>query len=139
RPPPPPRPPPPRPPPTSFDNEVVHRTVERELITAFLSALRSGCDSLVPPPAQRVAKRQHQFNKARDYLTEHLREPIYLDDLSRALGLCPRAVESLFHDLYGVSPLKLLRHQRLHNARRALQHATPETGLVKRIALELGF
>jgi len=124
---------------TSFDSEVVRRTVERELTGAFVAALHSGCDSLVPPPAHRMAKRQHQFRKARDYLTEHLREPVYLDDLSRALGLCHRAVESLFHDFYGVSPLKLLRHQRLHGAHRALQQAKPETGLVKRIALEWGF
>jgi len=124
---------------TSFDSEVVRRTVERELTGAFVAALHSGCDSLVPPPTHRVANRQHQLRKARDYLTEHLREPVYLDDLSRALGLCHRAVESLFHDFYRVSPLKLLRHQRLHGARRALQHATPETGLVKRIALEWGF
>lgn len=112
---------------------------ERELLDAFLAALRRGCDDLLPTPAPRVAARHRRLRQAREFLADHAHEPIHLDDLCTALGLSHRGVENLFQDLLGVNPMAYLRHQRLHGVHRALQQTLPTPGAVKHAALEWGF
>ncbi len=125
--------------PESFAAASIRRQVERELLAAFLAALRSGCADLAPPPTNRVGGRLRRLRQAREFLAAHTHEPIYLDDLCTALGLTRRGVEKLFHDLLGLSPIAYLRHRRLHGARRALLQAMPASGAVKHAAIEWGF
>ena len=118
---------------------LVRHNLERELLEAFLAALRSGCNDLVPPAAPRLAARHRRLREARDFLAAHTHKPIYLDDLCTALGLSHRGVQNLFQDLLGLNPITYLNHQRLHGARRSLLHAPPGPGTVKRAAYDWGF
>jgi AraC-like DNA-binding protein len=113
--------------------------LERELLEAFLAALRSGCRDLVPTPPPRFAARHSRLRQAREFLAAHAHAPVYLDDLCSSLGLSHRGVENLFHDLLGVNPITYLNQHRLHGVRRTLLHATLAPGTVKRAALEWGF
>jgi AraC family ethanolamine operon transcriptional activator len=113
--------------------------IERAVQAAFFAALRSGCEHLVPPPPLRVVGRHRRFRQARDHLAAHLHDPVYLSDLCRATGLCPRALENLFQDFLGLSPMAYLRHLRLHQARRALLRSAPASGVVKQTAPAWGF
>lgn len=115
------------------------RQAGRELLAAFLAALRGGCADLVGPAAARTVARHRRLRQAREYLTEHLHEPVYLGDLCTELGLTHRAVENLFHDFLGLSPNTYLRHQRLHGVRRMLSSTVSSPGVVKHAALEWGF
>ena len=117
----------------------IRRQIERQLIAAFLAALRSGCAHLVSAPKRRVGRRLRCLRQAREFLATHAHEPVYLDDLCTTLGLSGRAVENLFRDFLGLSPTAYLRHQRLHGVRRALLEAAPAPGAVKRAALDWGF
>jgi len=123
---------------SSFSSRAALQLIERELLDVFLTALRDGCDDLVPPPPPRTGGRLRRMRQAREFITAHLHRPIYLDDLCAELGLTPRAVENLFRDLLGVSPITYLRHRRLHGARHALQRSSPRPGAVKQVALEWG-
>jgi AraC-like DNA-binding protein len=118
---------------------AARRHLEIELLEAFLTALRSGCASLVPGPGPRVAGRMGRLRQARDYLAEHLQEPIVLADLCRELNMSRRGVELMFQDSLGIGPNAFLRHQRLHGARRSLKTAPRSVGLVKQTALAWGF
>lgn len=110
-----------------------------DLLEVFFSALRNGCESLIPPPGLRIAGKLRRLKQGRDFLTEHLHQPLSLDALCGELGMSRRGVEQLFYDSMGIGPNAFLRHQRLHSARRALQ-ATPRTaGAVKQTALAWGF
>ena len=80
-----------------------------------------------------------RMQQARDFIADHLHQPLCLDDLCTALHFSRRGVENLFHDLLGVNPLTYLRHQRLHGVRRALMAAEPASGVVKEKALDWGF
>ena len=119
--------------------KAVRDHLEKELLDVFLAALRDGCDSLVRNPGQRVEGRLRRLRQARDYASDHLREPIHLADLCSVLGLSRRGVEMLFRDSLGIGPSAFLRHQRLHEVRRALRAASPMHGAVKETALEWGF
>lgn len=123
----------------SLAGEAARKHLELMLLDAFLLALRGGCGSVVKMPGQRVEGRLRRLRQARDYVAEHLREPIHLEDLCAALGLSRRGVEVMFQDSLGIGPTAFLRHQRLHGVHRALQAAPPVPGAVKESALEWGF
>ena len=125
--------------PEIFTDPLLRNQVERELLSAFIAALRSGCANLGRPPTNRLGSRFRRLRQAREFLAEHSHRPIYLDDLCVALGLNSRAVENLFKDLLGLSPMTYLRHHRLHGARRSLLQAVAVSGSVKRAALDWGF
>ncbi len=123
----------------SLVGEVVRKNLEIRLLDAFLMALRNGCESVVKRPGKRVEGRLRRLRLARDYVTEHLHEPIQLTDLCGELGLSRRGVEVLFRDSLGIGPVAFLRHERLHGVRRALRSAPTVPGAVKESALKWGF
>jgi AraC family ethanolamine operon transcriptional activator len=117
----------------------VRKPLEDALLDAFLTALRSGCSSLAPDPGRRVEGRIRRLRQARDYMADHLHQPIHLEDLCSVLGMSRRGVEVLFQDSLGIGPSAFLRHQRLHGVRRALLATTASHGVVKETALQWGF
>ena len=120
-------------------NEVARRHLESELLDAFLTAMRGGCGMLAPSPGKRIEGRMKRLRKAREYLADHLHEPVSVADLCKELELSRRGVEVLFHDSIGIGPAAFIRHLRLHGARRALGGAEPLAGVVKQTALDWGF
>ena len=118
---------------------MVRKPLENALLDAFLTALRSGCGSMVPDPRKRIEGRLRRLRQARDYMADNLHQPILLEDLCSVLGMSRRGVEVLFRDSLRIGPSAFLRHQRLHGVRRALMSATPSHGVVKETALSWGF
>lgn len=123
----------------SIAGGTLHDQLEIDLLDAFLMALRGGCESMVPPAGPRIAKRMKRLKQARNFIAEHLHEPLPLASLCNELGMSRRGVEILFQDSLGIGPNAFLRHQRLHGARRALQAAPRAAGAVKNTALAWGF
>jgi AraC-like DNA-binding protein len=122
-----------------LSGELARRHLERDLLDAFLAALRSGCQHLIPAPVSRVAGRLRRLRQARDYMAAHVAEPISLDDICAAVRLSHRGMENLFQDHFGLGPIAYLRRHRLQIARRALLKAAHAPGVVKQVALESGF
>jgi AraC-like DNA-binding protein len=118
---------------------AARKHLERMLLDAFLTALRSGCGALMAAPGPRFEGRLRRMRQARDYVSDHIHEPIQLADLCAELGLSRRGVEVMFQDSLGIGPNAFLRHQRLHGVRRALQAASSSPGTIKETALEWGF
>lgn len=110
-----------------------------DLIEAFLGALRSGCDDLIPPLKWRMSERHRRLAEARAFISRHCGDALVMEELSREVGLSPRGVENLFRDLLGISPNVYLRHRRLHQAHKALRTGESLPGAVKRCALDHGF
>jgi AraC-like DNA-binding protein len=120
-------------------DDMVRKPLEDVLLDSFLTALRSGCDSLVPDPRKRIEGRVRRLRQARDYMADNLHQPILLEDLCSVLGMSRRGVEVLFRDSLRIGPSAFLRHQRLHGVRRALMSTPPSHGVVKETALSWGF
>lgn len=119
--------------------DLACRAIERTMLPAFLAALRSGCEAIVPPPAPRIAGRYRRLRQARDFIAGHLHEPIHVGDICSELGLSERGVENLFRDLIGLNPSAFLRRQRHHSVHRSLLSSESVPGAVKKVALEFGF
>lgn len=123
----------------SLEGKLARSHLEKSLLDAFLSALRSGCSFLVARPGRRIEGRMRRLRQVRDYVAGSLHGPMQLDDLCRSVGLSRRGVELLFQDSLGIGPNAFIRQQRLQGVRRALQSATPANGVVKQTAMEWGF
>lgn len=113
--------------------------LEVDLLDVFLLVLRSGCESLIPRPGQRIQGRLRRLKQARDFLTDNLHAPLSITELCGEMGMSRRGVELLFQDSMGIGPSAFLRHQRLHGVRRALKAAPCVAGVVKQTALDWGF
>lgn len=118
---------------------LARKHLERVLLDTFLAALRGGCESLIPSPGRRAEGRMRRLRLARDYVMDHLHEPIQLEDLCGSVGLSRRGVELLFNDSLGIGPTAFLRHQRLHGVRCSLLTTPPARGAVRETALDWGF
>ena len=119
--------------------EAARLQLERDLLFTFITALRSGCHEIVPPPKMRMARRYARFRRARDFVMEHINEKLHVDDLAEELHLSERGVECLFQDMLGMAPSVFIRHQKLHHVHDALLRSCPRLGRVKEVALTWGF
>jgi AraC-like DNA-binding protein len=122
-----------------LNGKMERKMLEPALLDAFIMALRSGCDALVPHPGIRIERRLKRLRQARDYLADRLHEPVRLTSLCKELNLSRRGVELLFQDSMGIGPTAYIRHQRLHGVRRSLQAGPAAAGVVKKSALHWGF
>jgi AraC-like DNA-binding protein len=79
-----------------------------------------------------------QVQRAEDFMAARFGEPLTLSDVSRAVGVGPRALQLAFHRHRRSSPLKFLHHRRLEEARRRLSQPGSEV-TVTTVAYECGF
>jgi AraC-like DNA-binding protein len=111
----------------------------REVFMAFLSAFRSGLEEAAPRSTLRLQKRFQRLVQLREFVSAHLHEPLYLDELCEAAELSERGVQKLFHDLLDIEPCVYLRHHRMHGARRDLRNGDTGPGVIKEAAIKWGF
>lgn len=101
-----------------------HAQMRKAMEQALLNSL---LDSLCPTEAQRSAAlpssrtRQLVVARARDYMQEHIDEPISVADLCVQLRVSRRTLQYSFQDVLDLNPVKFLRTLRLNAVRRALK------------------
>lgn len=82
--------------------------------------------------------RHHLLSRAKDYINDHLNEAVKVQDVAADLGVSTRAVEKVFRELQGVTPLSYIKTARLYAFHRALKSSEPSRR-VSRVAGEWGF
>jgi len=87
----------------------------------------------------RILSRHRILNRVEDFLEANPDAPIYIADLCVAAGVSERTLENVFHQCFGLSPIRYLRVRRLHQVRRALRACDPRTTSVSEIASLFGF
>jgi AraC-like DNA-binding protein len=109
--------------------------VEEALIDALLgpSAGPSRVRGRTPRRAATVLRR------AEDQLRSVVDRPVSATELCRRVGCGRRQLEMVFHEHYGVGPIRFHRQLRMNLARRALQAEGAEWGAVTRVANAYGF
>lgn len=65
-------------------------------------------------------------------------EPLFISDLCGAAGVSERTLRNIFHEYFGVGPMRLLKALQLQNIRVALLRADPDRDKVTHIAAEYG-
>jgi AraC-like DNA-binding protein len=87
----------------------------------------------------RISSRQRILNRVEGFLEANADAPIYIADLCVAAEVSERTLANVFHQCFGLSPIRYLRVRRLHQVRRALRTSDPGTTSVSEIASLFGF
>ena len=77
--------------------------------------------------------------RAREFMRDHIDEPITVADLCVHLRVSRRTLQYSFQDVLDLNPVKFLRAIRLNGARRELKRADPSRETVADIAARWGF
>ncbi len=117
-----------------------HATLRRCLAEGLHSTLLGVCNPTEASGKDLTAStRQYVVNKARDYMREHVDEPITVSDLCAHIRVSRRTLQYSFQDVLGTNPARYLRNMRLNGARREIRRQTDERTPVADIAARWGF
>jgi AraC-like DNA-binding protein len=122
--------------PAEFLQRETRSNMERALKTALVLAL-SSCEK--PRPSVHAAEKAFILRRAKDYLHDRAREPVYMLELCAAAGVPERTLRDVFLRHLGMPPMRYLKLCRLKAARVLLKQADPAHASVKDIALRTGF
>ncbi len=107
-----------------------------EMILELLEAAPSNVQCFFDATPPNIAS--HQINKAMDIIKSDFVLDLTLDDIARAAGASPRALQYGFKATYNMTPMQMLRFERLRWARHLLL-AADRNQTVTQIAFDLGF
>lgn len=117
-----------------------HAQTRKALEQAVFAAI---VDSLTPETRTRTAPsgraRKIVVERAREFMRNHIEEPITVADLCVELRVSRRTLQYSFQDVLKLNPVKFLRALRLNGVRRALKQADPARDTVADIAARWGF
>jgi AraC family ethanolamine operon transcriptional activator len=65
-------------------------------------------------------------------------QPLFIEDLCRATQVSERALRNIFHEFFGVGPMRLLKVRQLHEIRAALLRTQPRVETVTEVAGRFG-
>ncbi len=82
--------------------------------------------------------RQEVLSRCRTVIEEGRGKPVGLGDLTAAAGVSERTLRTVFNECFGVGPVRYLQLRQLHELRRRLRNADPETELVTNLMAECG-
>lgn len=95
-----------------------------------------------PEPARPTLgefSRMQVMRRARDYIVEHIDEPVQICEVCKAVGVSRRMLQQSFQENVNVNPVAYLRLLRLNGARRDLQRSLDASLQVKDVAARWGF
>ena len=107
----------------------------REVEDMFLTLLLLAADRSGEPPR----RRERHVRSAEEYMRGHLREPVTIDDITRAAGVTGRTLLRAFRRHRGTTTVGFLRILRLQAARRDLLAQDAREATVTEIATRYGF
>lgn len=111
--------------------------LEEFVMSSLLYAHASNYSSFLTRPGE--ATEHRAIRAAKEYIEEHLAEPITVGDIALAAGVSERTLQSAFrHDL-STTPVAYVRDRRLERARADLADAAPGEASVTAIATRWGF
>jgi AraC-like DNA-binding protein len=117
-------------------NPCAARGLEQALIEAMIDCLASG-----EAHENTLARARHAIvmRRFRRVVEEDPEQPLYIPEICKAIGISSRTLQACCHEHLGMGPKHYLLLRRMHLARRALRHATPDTSSVTEIATRYGF
>ncbi len=110
--------------------------MERHLLTNLLYSFNHNYfDALM---AQEIQAAPKHVKLAEDYINNHLKEPMSIDDLVEITGVSQRSIFEGFRSFRGTTPMKYVLQLRLEKVREELLMSGPDRSVTD-IALKWGF
>lgn len=120
-------------------NGTWRQTAESEIAGALTHAMEQ---SVPAGPVQRIGRpllsRSRAIAAAMALMDASKGQPLFIDDLCQASQVSERALRYIFHEYFGVGPMRLLKMRQLHEIRAALLRTQPGRDTVTQIAARFG-
>lgn len=121
------------------NDDSSRRQVETQIDRALIRAVEH---SVPADPLHRFGRPQFSRPKiiarALTLMHDYEGQPVFIVDLCRATQVSERALRNIFHEFFGVGPMKLLKARQLHEIRAALLSAQPGSKTVTQVATRYG-
>lgn len=121
--------------PQLLDSPVALETLQGELLSSAQGLFSNWQDAA----SRRFVHWHRQTRMALDIALKGSEQTLSIVHLAERIGVPERTLRTSFQKCYGLSPIKYLRIQRLHQSRQLLLRSCPDQTSVTRIALGLGF
>ncbi len=119
-----------------LEHAAMRKALEQAIFGSLLAAIGNGTEPPRPPSTSET--RRQIVNRARDYMRQHVEEPITMADLCAELNVSRRTLQYSFQDVLDLNPVGFLRAMRLNGVRRALRQADEHVSVAD-VAASWGF
>ncbi len=119
----------------SIEGKSLGQLIQKDALPLFIDVLTSDCNFL----PEKKSPRRKLVKRAEEIMRDHFALPITLTDLCEKLKTSQRSLYYAFEESFGLPPMQYLKILRLHDVRRALKSADPQTSKVTTIAGGYGF
>jgi AraC family ethanolamine operon transcriptional activator len=113
------------------------RFIENAVISSLVPLIQAY--PYPPRPSLGTFSRVQLVRKAREFILEHIDEPIQVIDVCKALAVSRRTLQSSYQEVLGVNPVAYLRLLRLNGVRRDLRESPYTQKQITEIAEKWGF
>ena len=110
-----------------------------QILTAFLKAMQVAAQKPEPICRLNTARRRQAALEAAEFVTANLATPVTVTNLCEITRVGERSLRDGFRDVFGVSPNRFIKSQRLAAARQELRQASADNTTVSQIAARWGF
>lgn len=114
------------------------QAMEEEVAICLSHVLERSVKELAPPLGRPQFCRSRIIARTLALIEANEGQMIFVDDLCRATQVSERSLRNIFHDFFGVGPMRLLKLRQLREIRAALLRADPQRDTVTRIAARFG-
>jgi AraC family ethanolamine operon transcriptional activator len=122
----------------AFLTPAASNCAEEDVIAAVAQTI----EATSPPQDRHIGRPQLSRNRviARtlELIDAKQGQPLFIEDLCQATGVSERTLRNVFHEYFGVGPMRLLKVRQLMEIRRALLASEPSEDTVARIAARFG-
>jgi AraC family ethanolamine operon transcriptional activator len=111
---------------------------EEEIISAAVSALEQGLEIEDRHVGRPQFSRRRVIARALALIQANAGQPLFVQDLCRAAQVSERTLRNVFHEYFGVGPMRMVRVRQLHEIRAELLSAERAHDTVTHIASRFG-
>lgn len=122
--------------PALLKHAQTRKALEHAVFAAIVDSITAECQVRSAPSGR---ARRIVVERAREFMRNHIEDPITVADLCVELRVSRRTLQYSFQDVLELNPVKFLRALRLNGVRRALKQADPGRDTVADIAARWGF
>ncbi|MGB9514003.1 MAG: helix-turn-helix domain-containing protein, partial [Candidatus Acidiferrum sp.] len=123
--------------PTVLEPADGQRAAEQKLLREVRNLLAAP-NTVEIAPGRHVFPRKQIIRMAMDFVEQHDRECLSVEQLATAAGVSERTLRDAFLRYFGVPPVQYLNRRTLHQVRKALKTADPSVATVTEIATRFG-
>jgi AraC family transcriptional regulator, ethanolamine operon transcriptional activator len=122
----------------AFAEPAAQRAAEEEILLATSHVLQASSKAARPRLGRPALSRERVISRTLQFMEASRGSPLLVGDLCRASQVSERTLRNVFHEYFGVSPMRLLKLRQLREIRAALLAADSMHETVASVAARFG-